>query len=89
MARRFIKVCQFLSQSMLAAKQSTPMKEAAVFSYRVATARHSFSRAQRRSTRLRLLWIHGGQAIRSSLRLGGISGRAPHPQIGSRNAWLA
>jgi hypothetical protein len=39
---------------MLAARQSTPMKDRAVFSYRVATARHSFSLPQRRSTRLRL-----------------------------------
>lgn len=39
---------------MLAARQSTPMKERAVFSWRVATARRSLSLPQSRSTRLRL-----------------------------------
>jgi hypothetical protein len=40
--------------------QSTPMKERAVFSYRVAAARHSLSLAQRRSTRLRFTQTGGG-----------------------------
>ena len=31
-----------LIQSIAAARQSTPMKDEGVFSYRVATARHSF-----------------------------------------------
>lgn len=44
------RVCHRLSQSMAAAMQRTPMKLTAVFSYRVAMARHSLSLAQRRST---------------------------------------
>ncbi len=39
----------------VAARQRTLRKERAVFSYLLATARHSFRRAQRRSTRLRPL----------------------------------
>ena len=58
--------------------QSTPTKEQAAFSWRVATARHSLSRAQRRSTRFRFWWIQEGQAKAASLRLAGIA-RAKAP----------
>ena len=52
---RDLTACYALIQSIAAARQRTPMKLEAVFSYRVAIARHSFRRAQRRSTMLRLL----------------------------------
>ena len=58
--------------------QSTPMQERAVFSYRVAAGRRSLSLAQRRSTRLRFTWIHGGQATGASRRLSpGSDGQSP------------
>lgn len=49
----FIALIAGLSQSRAAARHSTPLKERAVFSYRVATARHSLSLPHNRSTSLR------------------------------------
>ena len=64
------------------------MKERAVFSSRVATARHSLSRAQRRSTRLRFWQIQEGQATAASLRLAGIAGRARGARsVRGRRGW--
>ena len=74
---------------MLAARQSTPMKERAVFSERVATARHSFGLAQSRSTRLRLVSAPSGQATRA-LRCAwpGLPGVRPGSRGGrGRHGW--
>ncbi len=49
------------------------MKDAAVFSYRVATPRRSLSLAHRFSTRCRCLYAHFGQAISGSFFLGGMT----------------
>ncbi len=50
------------------------MDEQAVFLWRVATARHSFSLAQRRSTWLWWTWIQSGQATGASCRCVGRAG---------------
>ena len=55
----------------------------------LATARHSFSLFQRRSTRLRLVYAQSGQATGASLRLAGMAGRAPRRRTWSRKAWPA
>ena len=61
----------------MAARQGTPRKLAVIFSWRVATARHAFSLAPSRSTRLRLVQIQAEPATAASLLLGGIAGRVP------------
>ena len=66
----------------MAVRQGTRRKLAVIFSWRVATARHAFSLAPSRSTRLRLVQIQAGQATAASLLLGGIgpvAGYCPIP----------
>ena len=75
---------QLLSPSGEAARQRTPGKDVAVFPWRVATARPSVRRAQRRLTLSRLVEIQAGQATGESLRDVAAATGLPHQQRHAR-----
>ena len=66
--------------------QGAERNERAVFSERVAIARHSFSRFHMRSTTSRFTSIPSGQCMGASLRRVGMAGLEPSSHTAVRTA---